>query len=57
MTSIGYEKIEVHKLANSATTYSFCIKNIEHGLLRLSIKFQTGVELMEFELLPDKSDT
>jgi hypothetical protein len=57
MTSIGYEKIEVHKLANSATTYSFCVKNVEHAILRLSFKFQTGIELMEFELLPDKSDT
>lgn len=46
MTSIGYERIEVHKLAALATTYSFCIKNIEHSLLRLSVKFQTGVELM-----------
>lgn len=57
MTSVGYERMEVHKLAPASTTYSLCIKNIQRELLRISLKFQSGVELMEFELLPDKSDT
>jgi hypothetical protein len=43
MTNIGYERIEVHKLALSSTTYAFCIKNIQNDLLRISIKFKTGV--------------
>lgn len=39
-----------------ATTHSFCIKNIQREILNIIVKFHTGAELMDFELLPDKSD-
>ena len=56
MTELGYERMKVYKMANVAGTYGFCFKNIQRDLLNLVVTFQTGVELLEFELLPDKSD-
>ena len=56
-TETPYESISVHKFAAQASTYSICIKNTERDYLRLGLGIQSGLELMEFELLPDKSDS
>jgi len=52
-----YQNLNVHKLASASSTYSFCFKNNERELMRLSVDIQSGLELMEFELLPDKNDS
>ena len=56
-TDMQYQNLNVHKLASASSTYSFCFKNTENELLRLSVDIQSGLELMEFELLPDKNDS
>ena len=57
-TDKPYEQVQIHKFATLASTYSICIKNLERDVfLRLGMDVQSGLELMEFELLPDKSDS
>ena len=56
-TDMAYQSLNVHKLASVSSTYSICFKNIEREVLRLSVDIQSGLELMEFELLPDKNDS
>lgn len=51
-----FETFNIHKLAPSESTYSYCLRNIDNDKLKLSVSIQSGLELMEFELLPDKSD-
>lgn len=51
------ESFNIHKLAPSDSTYSFCIRNIDEAPMRLALNIQSGLELMEFEMLPDKSDS
>lgn len=51
------ESFNIHKLAPSDSTYSFCIRNIDTQRMRIAINIQSGLELMEFEMLPDKSDS
>ena len=51
-----FESFNVHKLAPADSTYSFCIRNIDKEAVNLNVNIQSGLELMEFELLPDKSD-
>lgn len=53
----AFETFNVHKLAPSESTYSFCLRNIDDDKLKLNVNLQSGLELMEFELLPDKSDS
>ena len=56
MAEMGYERMKVYKLANVGGTYGICFKNIQRELLNIVVTFETGVELLDFELLPDKSD-
>lgn len=56
MSTMGYERINVHKLASPGGTYAFCFKNIQRDVLNIVVSFVTGIELMDFELLPDKTD-
>lgn len=51
-----FETFNIHKLAPVDSTYSFCIRNIDSDSVKLNANIQSGLELMEFELLPDKSD-
>lgn len=51
-----FETFNIHKLAPADSTYSFCIRNIDDDTMKLNVNIQSGLELMEFELLPDKSD-
>lgn len=52
-----FETFNIHKLAPTESTYSFCIRNIDNNRMKLKVNIQSGLELMEFELLPDKSDS
>jgi hypothetical protein len=52
----NFEAFNIHKLAPADSTYSFCIRNIDNEDMKISTNIQSGLELMEFELLPDKSD-
>ena len=56
-TKSSLESISIHKLAPSESTYSFCIRNIDTSRIKLKTSIQSGLELMEFELLPDKTDS
>lgn len=51
-----FEAFNIHKLAPADSTYSFCIRNIDDNSMKINVNIQSGLELMEFELLPDKSD-
>ncbi len=51
-----FETFNIHKLAPADSTYSFCIRNIDDSTMKINANIQSGLELMEFELLPDKSD-
>lgn len=51
-----FQTFNIHKLAPVDSTYSFCIRNIDDQRNLLSVNIQSGLQLMEFELLPDKSD-
>ena len=51
-----FEDIAVHKLASADATYSFCVRNVDHRRLNASVEVKTGLELMEFEVLPNQSD-
>lgn len=51
------ETFNIHKLAPSESTYSFCIRNIGDARMKLKVNIQSGLELMEFQMLPDKSDS
>lgn len=51
------EPFNIHKLAPIDSTYSFCIRNIDDARMKLNVNIQSGLELMEFEMLPDKSDS
>lgn len=51
-----FEPFNIHKLAPTDSTYSFCIRNIDDMQFKIKANIQSGLELMEFELLPDKSD-
>ena len=55
-TKDEFEDIEVHKLASADATYSFCVRNLDHRRLNASVEVKTGLELMEFEVLPNQSD-
>lgn len=50
------ETISIHKLAPTDSTYSFCFRNIDNSRAKYQIKIQSGLELLEFQLLPDRSD-
>ena len=49
--------IDAHKIASIPTTYSFCIKNEGQNNLSLIVYYETGLQLMQFEMLPDKTDS
>jgi hypothetical protein len=51
------ENFNIHKLAPADSTYSFCLTNMEDKRINLTLNIQSGLELMEFEMLPDKSDS
>lgn len=51
------ETINVHKLAPEDSTYAFCVGNIDEDQMRVNVQIQSGLELMEFELLPDETDS
>jgi hypothetical protein len=51
------ESFNIHKLAPSESTYSFCVRNIDAVRMKIALNIQSGLELMEFEMLPDKSDS
>lgn len=51
------ETFNIHKLAPTESTYSFCIRNIDNNRMKLKVSIQSGLELMEFHMLPDKSDS
>jgi hypothetical protein len=51
-----YESINIHKLAPSESTYSYCLRNQGSEKIKLQVAMQSGLELMELELLPGKSD-
>lgn len=42
------ETINVHKLAPTDSTYSFCVRNIGDDKIKVSVNIQSGLELMEF---------
>ena len=44
------------KLASTATTYSFCVKNVEDDLRTYKIEFNSGLEVMELHELPSAND-
>jgi hypothetical protein len=52
-----FEHFNIHKLAPTESTYSFCVRNIDNDKVKLSVNIQSGLELMEFEMLPNKSDS
>lgn len=56
-TQTGLESLNLHKLAPSDSTYSFCFSNTDEKRIALALNIQSGLELMEFEMLPDKSDS
>jgi len=43
-----YEAINIHKLAPTESTYSYCVRNIHTERSKLHINIQSGLELMEF---------
>ena len=45
-TDMQYQNLNVHKLASASSTYSFCFKNTERDMLKLSVDIQSGLELM-----------
>lgn len=56
-TETAYQTLNAHKLASVSSTYSICFKNSEREDMKLSVDIQSGLELLEFELLPDKNDS
>ena len=48
--------IKVHKLASVASTYSFCIKNLDSFKGTFNLTSNSGIEVMEMHELPDSSD-
>lgn len=42
------ESFNIHKLAPTESTYSFCIRNIDSSRMKLKVNIQSGLELMEF---------
>ena len=55
-TKDEYEDVDVHKLASADATYSFCVRNLDHRRLNATVEVKTGLELMEFEVLPNQGD-
>ena len=55
-TTGDHEQIRLSKFAPEQNYYSFCTRNLLDVPLRISFKLQTGLELMELEVLPDKTD-
>lgn len=53
----GSDSLNVHKLASADTTYSFCLRNIDEKIISLSLNIQSGLELHDFEMLPDSTDS
>lgn len=53
----GSDSLNVHKLAAADSTYSFCLRNIDEKSIRLSLNIQSGLELHDFEMLPDSTDS
>lgn len=49
-------RTRVDKLASTATTYSFCVKNVEADTVTFKIEFNSGLEVMELHELPDAND-
>lgn len=43
-----FETFNIHKLAPTESTYSFCIRNIDNNRMKLNVNIQSGLELMEF---------
>ena len=43
----GLENLNLHKLAPSDSTYSFCFSNTDENRIALALKIQSGLELME----------
>ena len=48
--------MNVHKLASSDATYSFCVRNLDHIHLKAEVEVKTGLELLEFDVLPNQGD-
>jgi hypothetical protein len=42
------ESFNIHKLAPTDSTYSFCIRNIDDARMKIAVSIQSGLELMEF---------
>lgn len=42
------ETLNVHKLALTDSTYSFCVRNVGDDTIKVSVNIQSGLELMEF---------
>lgn len=42
------ETFNIHKLAPSDSTYSFCIRNVDENRMKMAVNIQSGLELMEF---------
>ncbi len=42
------ETFNIHKLAPTDSTYSFCIRNVDNNPMKMSVNIQSGLELMEF---------
>ena len=55
-TKAPLEQVNIHKLAPAESTYSYCIRNIHGEKQTFNVSMQSGLELMEFELLPAKGD-
>lgn len=43
-----FETFNIHKLAPTDSTYSFCIRNIDDNSMKINVNIQSGLELMEF---------
>ena len=56
-TKTQLESVSIHKLAIIESTYSMCVRNVDNNEMKLAVKIQSGLELMEFDVLPDKNDS
>lgn len=49
--------LNIHKLAEHHTTYSFCIGNEDQQKdTKFEVNIASGIELMELHLLPENTD-
>lgn len=49
-------QVRISKYAPELNYYSFCILNLRNDNLDVTFKLLTGLELMELEILPNKTD-